>query len=439
MKARTAQVLVAVALVVPPAGCSGVILGGGDGAGPGGGAGGAAGSLDAGALEQPPPRSGAGLSDPLTRSLHDHGCGGVDWQRIHGWLLLPHKPPEIAPADLMHRCVERYAGWVTNLADAAGVSRSSVYADLAATGQCDADRGYDGALVPGALCVKVHPELDADSCLAHMADSPGFGIGTVAKALGQDAAVKRHKRDVPLMAAYLGQGAVACGGTDRWKLVAPDGFIDRYVRAYNGVKALASQPPSCAKRLVVTVALYTGMDDPGQDGVAAANGCWTYERVSKASSEWKLCGYDGSVHHPDGVKWAYDDTNTAHDSTTERSRILACQDGVPGRGYIDMANRGSGWPKVIKSGVRAHFAELYSGQYQVDDQFSLWKSAGKPGQPMLNFGEASTGASRIHDATLRACKEVADGGFVGVYIYPEPLRGGRLGALVRAMNACTGG
>jgi len=389
------------------------------------------------AEEQPPPAEGPGHPDPPSRSLHNR-CGGVDWQLIHGWLLVPHRAPRMAPPDTIQRCVDRYAGWVSHQADRVGLSRKSIYAALVATGQCEADRGYHGAaLLSGAQCAEVHPELGEGECLDRMAASPGFGITTLADYLGSDEALAAHRRDVPLMAAYLASGEVRCGGDGGWKLAAPEGLVTRFIEGYNGVKATVSEPPACKKRLVVTVALYTGMDDPGVDGVAAANGCWTYERVSKSNKEWKLCQYDGGVLHPDGHKWVYDDTNTTHDAATERSRIQACAGGVPGRGYVYMANRGAGWRKSIESGVRVHFAEIYSSQYQVDDQFSLWRSAGEPGEPMIHLGEASTGAARIRDATRRACAEVKDGGFLGVYLYPESLRGDRMSAMVKALNACT--
>ena len=429
--------LVALASLVPA--CSGQLVGGGGGSS-GDDDGDGVAAIDGGGgegEEQPEPSTEPGLQEPPSTSLHDRRCAGVDWQLIHGWLLLPHKAPEVAPAEDMQRCVDRYAGWVTHEADRAGISRRAVYAGLAASGQCDSDRDYDGALVSGAQCAAVHPEMAEEECLAAMASSRGFGIATLADVLGSEDAVSAHKRDVPAMAAFLASGAVACGGEERWKLAASAGFIDRYVAAYNGIKALTSPLPDCKKTIILTVALYTGMDEPGQDGVAAANGCWTYERVSKSNEEWKLCNYDGTVHHPDGVKWVYDDTNTAHDSTTDKNRILACQSGVPGRGYVDMANRGAGWRQSVTSGVRVHFAEIYSSQFAVDDQYSIWQGAGEPGEPMVNFGEPTTGTTRIRDATLRACGQVADGGYFGVYIYPEPLRGDRMSALVHALNDCT--
>ena len=421
------------------AACSGQLVGsggaGGDDDGDGGGAGGGA---DGGVEEQPEPNPEAGLQEPPSTSLHNRGCGGGDWQLIHGWLILPHKAPEVAAAEDMSRCVERYAGWVTWEADRAGISRRAVYAALAATGQCDAERDYDGAaLLSGAQCAAVNPDLNDETCSARMAESRAFGITTLAQALGSDEAVGKHKRDVPAMAAWLASGAVSCGGDDRWKIAAPAGFIDRYVAAYNGMKALSSELPACTKRIILTVALYTGMDEPGLDGVAAANGCWTYERVSKSNEEWKLCNYDGTVHHQDGGKWVYDDTSSAHDSSLEQSRINACKSGVTGRGYIDMANRGGGWRKVVTSGVRVHFAEIYSSQFAVDDQFSLWQSSGEPGEPMVNFGEPTTSATRIRDVTARACGQVEDGGYFGVYVYPESLRGERMSAMVKALNACT--
>lgn len=387
--------------------------------------------------EQPEPAPGAGVSDPPTNSLHNHRCAGVDWQRIHGWLLLAHAAPEIGPADEMARCVERYAGWVTNEADAAGVSRAAVYAALAASGQCDEGHEYDGMVMPGSLCTLAHAELTEAECVAGLAGSRGFGIRALALVLGSEDAVKLHDRDVPLMGAYIGQGEVACGGEDRWRLVAPAGFVDRYVAAYNAYKAQSAAPPACKKRIVMSVALYTGLDDPGADGVAAANGCWTYERISKTNAEWKICNVDGTVHHEDGNKWVYDDTNTMHAAGVDEQRISACKDGVSGRGYVYMTNRGSGWPKVVTEGVAVHYAEIYSGQYQVDDQFAAWKEAGSPGEPMVHLGEAATTATKIGQASAKACAEVEDGGYIGVYVYPESLRGERMSALVSALNDCT--
>ncbi len=379
--------------------------------------------------EQPPdPAPGDGVLDPATSSLHDHGCAGADWQAQGGWVELARRAPDVATAGEMERCVQRYAGWVTNEADRANVSRASVYAALAATGQCDADHPYDGAVMTAAQCSGVNP-TDAD-CAAHLASSRGFGIATLATLLASGAT--EHARDVPLMGAFVSAGHVKCGGTDRWKLDAAAGFVDHYVAAYNSYHQLATPLPTCAKHIVMSVALYSGMDP-----VVDPNGCWTYERVEKSNSEWKLCQYDGTVYHPDGVKWAYDDTNTLNDATTEKNRVTACASGMPIGGYIYMANRGSGWRQVTSTGVRAHFAELYSSQTAVDDQFALWKSGGKPGSPMINVGEAATTAAQIKAATAQACAEVGDQGWFGLYVYPQTLDGDRLAALVSALNACT--
>ncbi|HEY0137692.1 MAG TPA: hypothetical protein VGB85_26585 [Nannocystis sp.] len=388
--------------------------------------------------EQPAPAEGGGVSDPPTNTLHNHMCAGVDWQRIHGWLLLPHAAPELGPPGEIERCVERYAGWVTNEADAAMVSRGSVYAALAASGQCDEGGDYTGTMVTGAWCAAVNPGYGEAECLAQMAKLRSFGVRTLAQVIGHPDAVAAHAQDIPLMAAFVGSGEVACGGDDRWKLAAPEGYVDRYVAAYNAYKAQSSELPACSKRIVVSVALYTGLDTPGVDGVTGANGCWTYERVAKQNEEWKICNFDGTISHANGNKWAYDDTSTNHNSNTEKAGILACQQDVPGRGYVYMTNRGSGWPKVVTEGVEVHFAEIYSGQFAVDDQFNLWKGEGAPGEPMVNFGEPSTGAATIAKATQRSCDEVEDGGYLGVYVYPESLRAARMSAMVEALNTCTG-
>ena len=301
---------------------------------------------------QPTPASGDGVADAQSSSLHDHACGGVSWQLLDGWLIVAHAAVSQAPAGEVENCVSRYAGWVTNEADAASVSRASVYAALAATGQCDAAHDYDGTMISGALCSDVTPGVDADACAAHMASSRAFGISTLAKAIA-----KSRLHDPPLLAAHLATGAVACG-SDRWKIAAPDGFVDHFVAAYNSVRALASAPTPCKKHIIVSVALYSGLGEPGDPGVPQANGCWTYERVSKDDTEWKICQYDGTVYHSDGGKWAYDDTNTLNNSTTESARITACRANVPVGGYIYMANRGAGWRQVTSTGVRSHFAEL---------------------------------------------------------------------------------
>ncbi len=396
-------------------------------AGPGGPGASAGADAPPDAEVQPSPAAGDGVADPQSASLHDHGCAGVDWQLLGGWLSVAHQVPALAAAGELDTCVARYAGWVTNEADAAHVSRASVYAALAATGQCDAAHDYDGALVSGELCASVHPDLDAEACAAQMAASRGFGIHTLAQVIAAS-----KLKDPPLVAAYVATGSATCGGSDRWKLVAPAGFVDHYVAAYNSVHALTATPPSCKKKLVVTVALYTGMADP-----VDANGCWTYERVAKDNSEWKICNYDGTTYHPGGTRWAYDDTNTYNDATTETNRITACRSGVPVGGYIYMANRGSGWRQVTSTGVRSHFAELYSSQTAIDDQFAIWKAAGEPGAPMVNFGEAATTAAQIETSTARACAEVPDKDWFGVYIYPQTLDGARLAAMVKALDACT--
>jgi hypothetical protein len=349
---------------------------------------------------QPDPAPGDGVADPAQSSLHDHGCAGTDWQLLGGWLLTNHNDPVIGDAAELDRCVQRYAGWVTNDADAAGVSRGMTYAALAATGKCD--EAFDPAQVHGA---------DVSSLVQTLADAG---------------------HDPVLVAARLGNGSLACGGTDHWKIVAPAGFMDHFVGAYNAYHARSATPPACKKHVTVSVALYSGMDPP-----VDPNGCWTYERVEKSSSEWKICQYDGTVYHPDGVKWAYDDTNTYNNLTTETQRVSACASGTPAGGYIYMANRGSGWRQVTSSDVRTHFAELYSSQTAVADQLSQWKTAGEPGSPMVNFGEAATTASTIASVTAQTCAEVADKKWWGLYIYPTALDGGRLAAMVKALNACT--
>ena len=107
---------------------------------------------------------------------------------------------------------------------------------------------------------------------------------------------------------------------------------------------------------------------------------------------------------------------------------------VPTWACVCLAGRAD---RGTSSDVRTHFAELYSSQTAVADQLSQWKTAGEPGSPMVNFGESATTASTIASVTAQTCAEVADKKWWGLYVYPTALDGGRLAAMVKALNACT--
>ncbi|HEX7703195.1 MAG TPA: hypothetical protein VF403_20795, partial [Kofleriaceae bacterium] len=53
----------------------------------GGGGDDAAGSA---AEVQPTPVDGNGVADPPSTTLHNHACGGNDWQHIHNFVMLRH-------------------------------------------------------------------------------------------------------------------------------------------------------------------------------------------------------------------------------------------------------------------------------------------------------------------------------------------------------------
>jgi hypothetical protein len=102
----------------------------------------------------------------------------------------------------MERCVARYAGWVTNQADAAKVSRGTLYAALAATGQCDDGAAYTGTMLSGAQCAAVNPGVAADDCAAHMVSSKSFGITTLAPGLTSQSAPNAGQVNIAGSFAY---------------------------------------------------------------------------------------------------------------------------------------------------------------------------------------------------------------------------------------------
>ena len=205
-----------------------------------------------------------------------------------------------------------------------------------------------------------------------------------------------------------------------------------------GSSDVSTPPPACRTHVTLTVALYTGTQNPGEDGVPDSNGCWSYERVAKFSAAWRVCISSDEVSHPEGARWVFDDTNPRNDRATEQADITRCANGVAGSGYVYMAARdGLGWRRTGVGHVAAYFAELYSSQDTVDDLFGEWSRQTSVGAPMVNVGIERTTTSNIHDSVLRACRQVHDGGHVGIYVYPTPLDGARARAVVDALNECT--
>ena len=119
------------------------------------------------------------------------------------------------------------------------------------------------------------------------------------------------------------------------------------------------------------------------------------------------------------MKWAYDDTNTFNDATTEKNRVTACASGMPIGGYIYMANRGSGWRQVTST----RRARALRGALLEPDRdrrpVRAVEERRQAGAPMINVGEAATTAAQIKTATAQACAEVGDQGWFGLYVYPQ--------------------
>ncbi|MBM4377678.1 MAG: hypothetical protein FJ095_21605 [Deltaproteobacteria bacterium] len=171
---------------------------------------------------QPEPAPGGGVWEPPTTTLDDYRCAGLDWQILNHFIVIAHRAPELGDPASIKRCEQRFAGWVTTAADAGNDSRASVYAALEASGACDESPTYPGLVLAPSLCTKPRPDLGADVCAEKLASEPAFGILLTADVLANATMRKAHLRGPVRMGALLGHASVACGGDDRWKLLAPE-------------------------------------------------------------------------------------------------------------------------------------------------------------------------------------------------------------------------
>ena len=208
------------------------------------------------------------------------------------------------------------------------------------------------------------------------------------------------------------------------------------------VSPVSPAPPRCHKRIHVTFAVYTYLSEK-----LGSNGCWVADRTVQDDT-FRDCHSDGSIKHPNGNKWFYDDTNPRNDLGRERDALRRCSTGTA-RGYEDMAFRDGRWRLVGRPHTRAYFAELYTDDAHMDDLYyapGVYRGNAtlrrhRRVAPMLNFAPYPDTYSQRQIATeiVKVCKTLHNHGFLGLYEwhYPLPADSPRLRTVARALNACT--
>jgi hypothetical protein len=203
------------------------------------------------------------------------------------------------------------------------------------------------------------------------------------------------------------------------------------------------KPVRCKRRIHVVFAVYTYLTEQ-----LRSNGCWTAEDTVGDAS-FRDCHSDGSVKHPKGDKWFYDDTNPRNALGAEESALYNCSRGA-GKGYEYMAFRDGRWRLVRRPNAAAYFAELYTDDAHIDDLWyvpSVYRAnhalrRHRRVAPMLNFAPWPDGRysqRQIAHEVLKVCKTVRNHGYFGLYEwhYPLPHDSARVANLARALNACT--
>ena len=192
----------------------------------------------------------------------------------------------------------------------------------------------------------------------------------------------------------------------------------------------------------MTFAVYTSLAEN-----LGSNGCWVADRTVQDDT-FRDCHSDGSIKHPGGDKWFYDDTNPYNDLSRETAAIRKCSSGET-RGFEYMAFRAGRWRLITRPHTSAYFAELYTDDAHIDDLYyvrgvyrgNATLRAHVRSAPMLNFAPYPDTYSqrRIGAEVLKVCKTLHNHGYLGLYEwhYPLPTGSPRLKTLANALNACT--
>lgn len=203
---------------------------------------------------------------------------------------------------------------------------------------------------------------------------------------------------------------------------------------------------TCTKTLTVLFSVGTGA------GALAshASGCWTVlDADGAANKSFRKCSTgQGVVQNPSASNYAFDDTNPNNSLSQQQSFMQQCSAGATGDGFEYMAYRGS-WRLIYPAThLRAFFAELYSSDDYVDDD---WPSAyvgnaqlaNHTVYPMINISPTNgpSPENKIKTDGLAICKKIADKGYFGVYVatwnQPMTSNDARIVALANTLDACT--
>jgi hypothetical protein len=208
----------------------------------------------------------------------------------------------------------------------------------------------------------------------------------------------------------------------------------------------APDGPACSKHLTVLFSVGTGAGSLASH----AHGCWeVVDADGSANPSFRKCSTGNwIVHNPGAANYAFDDSNPNDPLAQDQSFLSQCSAGATGEGFEYLAYRGSWRLLFPATHLKAFFAELYSSDDQVDDDWpgayvGNSQLAKHTVYPMINIGPRNDPSpqGKIKNDGLAICKTIGDGGYFGVYVgaWDQPMgdNDARIVALADALDECT--
>lgn len=207
----------------------------------------------------------------------------------------------------------------------------------------------------------------------------------------------------------------------------------------DGAAISADAGPACKKHLTVVYTVGTGASAVSSH----SNGCWVgVDADGAANHQFRKCSTSNyMVQNATAPNYAFDDTNPTASLSAQQNFLSQCSSGATGDGYEYMAYRGGAWRLLTATHIRAYFAELYSSDAAIADDYGNWQTAinGHTVSPMINFGPKDP--TTIKSYAAKMCARVPDHGYFGAYNSDWPsgmtATDTRAVALAAAINACT--
>jgi hypothetical protein len=199
----------------------------------------------------------------------------------------------------------------------------------------------------------------------------------------------------------------------------------------------ARAPLACSKTFSVTFIVYAKLTTP------TSGGCWNYERVNPSqNSSWAIGHWTCACLTGSGPNRVYDDTSPEHDLSTENFYIDNTFYGQSGLKYEYMARRTGSRCSTSPCWVQdphgytitRYYAELYSGDSDIDAYLENWQKNPSIGRPTINVNTLTT-QSLVQTYVSQICQLIGSGTYMSIYS-DQDVSSTKLGWIDSALDSC---